>query len=207
LNARIESFKSLVSMAVNFPDCERRFGHFADGGEPVSNGNALPIAVILRFLFFATGNFACHSVWIRNRLSSSAVRNAGDAHAVHGPRTLPGILDPGEAPSAAGQQPVEHGFYELFRSAAPRRGWWRCRIPPSNEPTACLRRLQVRSMPITLRQGEAAAPGKASDRSAIVGWIQGKRRNVFSCCIRFFPASNGFPLPAQRAETALQSPR
>jgi hypothetical protein len=63
---------SLVSMAVKFLDCVCRFGHFADGGEPVSNGNALPIAVILRFLFFATGNFAYHSIWIWNRLSSSA---------------------------------------------------------------------------------------------------------------------------------------
>jgi hypothetical protein len=134
------------------------------------------------------------------------VRNAADARAVHGLRTLPGILDTGEALSAAGHEPVEHGFYERFPSAEPRRVWWRCRIPASNEPTACLQRLQVRSKSIALRQGDATAPSKASHRWQ--SWA-GSRAIAGTCFLAEldpFRATNRFQLTACRAGSRSSPP-
>ena len=55
---------SLVSIPAKLPNRVCGLGKFAYGYESVPYGDTLPIAVVLRFLFFNTGDLANGPVWI-----------------------------------------------------------------------------------------------------------------------------------------------
>jgi hypothetical protein len=55
---------SFVSILTDLPNRVCGFGKFAHGYESVPYGDTLPIAVVLRFLFFNAGDLANDPVWI-----------------------------------------------------------------------------------------------------------------------------------------------
>lgn len=60
----MSSFMSFVCILTELPNRVCGFGKLAHGYESVPYGDTLPIAVVLRFLFFNAGDLANGPVWI-----------------------------------------------------------------------------------------------------------------------------------------------